>query len=162
MLLLGEVNNTVLIIYSQVKSHRHGFKISVSLALQHTFLRKNFRMALKLENGPSDLGYVGHFSCHSGSIPLFYNPGTTHISPQYHVVHDEFFRTVAASPTTDIDTKLGTLSPPVLAGNTRMISVMNHIPLTPFGTHQQILPHSLLLLAGSGNVVSLTPRYQGT
>lgn len=39
--------------------------------------------------------YVGHSSCHAGSIPLIYNPSTTHISPQYHVLHDEFIKTAS-------------------------------------------------------------------
>lgn len=43
--------------------------------------------------------YVGHSSCHAGSIPLIYNPATTHISPQFHVLHDEFFKTASG----DID-----------------------------------------------------------
>jgi hypothetical protein len=43
--------------------------------------------------------YVGHLSCHSGSIPLVYNPASTHISPQFHVTYDEFFQTVTPSDT---------------------------------------------------------------
>jgi len=55
--------------------------------------------------------YIGHSSCHSGSIPLIYNPQTTHISPQYHVIHDEFFQTVAASSSETLDKHLDKLFP---------------------------------------------------
>lgn len=44
--------------------------------------------------------YIGHSSCHSGSIPLIYNPATTHVSPQYHVVYDEFFKTASGGQET--------------------------------------------------------------
>lgn len=45
--------------------------------------------------------YIGHSSCHSGSIPLIYNPATTHVSPQYHIVYDEFFKTASRQLDTD-------------------------------------------------------------
>jgi len=45
--------------------------------------------------------YVGTSTCHSSAIPLIYNPISTHISPQYHVIYDEYFMTV--SPTTSLD-----------------------------------------------------------
>jgi hypothetical protein len=41
--------------------------------------------------------YIGNSSCHAGSIPLIYNPQTTHISPQYHIVYDEYFKTVTGN-----------------------------------------------------------------
>jgi hypothetical protein len=41
--------------------------------------------------------YIGSSSCHSGSVPLIYNPTSTHISPQFHVTYDEFFQTVTPS-----------------------------------------------------------------
>jgi hypothetical protein len=41
--------------------------------------------------------YIGHSSYHSGSIPLIYNPRTTHISPQYPIIYNEFFRTATGS-----------------------------------------------------------------
>jgi hypothetical protein len=50
--------------------------------------------------------YIGHSSCHSGSIPLIYNPVTTHLSPQYHVIYDEFFQTVATTSTKTLDDHL--------------------------------------------------------
>ena len=48
--------------------------------------------------------YIGPSSCHSGNVPLIYNPTTTHISPQFHVTYDEFFQTVTPStkPLNDI------------------------------------------------------------
>jgi hypothetical protein len=55
--------------------------------------------------------YIGHSFCHSGSIPLIYNPQTTHILPQYHVIHDEFFQTVAASSSKTLDEHLDKLFP---------------------------------------------------
>lgn len=45
--------------------------------------------------------YVGISNCHSSAIPLIYNPESTHISPQYHMVYDEYFMTVAPPPTFD-------------------------------------------------------------
>jgi hypothetical protein len=38
--------------------------------------------------------YVGTSNCHASAIPLIYNPNTTHVSPQFHVVYDEMFYTV--------------------------------------------------------------------
>jgi hypothetical protein len=38
--------------------------------------------------------YVGHSLAHSGNVPVIYNPYTTHITPQFHVVFDEQFTTV--------------------------------------------------------------------
>jgi len=38
--------------------------------------------------------YIGNSTCHSSAIPLIYNPISTHISPQFHVVYDEYFHTV--------------------------------------------------------------------
>ncbi len=47
--------------------------------------------------------YVGHSLVHSGNVPVVYNPRTSHISPQFHVVHDDQFTTVtgASSEFTD-------------------------------------------------------------
>ncbi len=47
--------------------------------------------------------YIGHSSCHASSIPLIYNPTTTHITPQYYIVFDEGFTSV--STPTDIQNK---------------------------------------------------------
>jgi hypothetical protein len=44
--------------------------------------------------------HIGHSTCHASSIPLIYNPETTHISPQFHVIYDEHFKT-ATGPTMD-------------------------------------------------------------
>lgn len=38
--------------------------------------------------------YVGHSIAHSGNVPVIYNPQTTHITPQFHVVFDDQFSTV--------------------------------------------------------------------
>jgi hypothetical protein len=40
--------------------------------------------------------YIGTSNCHASSIPLIYNPMTSHITPQYHVTHDESFTSVNA------------------------------------------------------------------
>jgi hypothetical protein len=45
--------------------------------------------------------YVGVSNCHSGAVPLIYNPESTHVSPQFHVVYNEYFLTVANSSTLD-------------------------------------------------------------
>jgi hypothetical protein len=47
--------------------------------------------------------YVGNSSCHASAIPLTYNPQTMHISPQFHVVYDEYFLTVSDKPTMNIE-----------------------------------------------------------
>jgi hypothetical protein len=41
--------------------------------------------------------YIGHSLVHAGNVPVIYNPVTTHISPQYHVVFDDQFTTVGKS-----------------------------------------------------------------
>jgi hypothetical protein len=42
--------------------------------------------------------YVGHSLVHSGNVPVIYNPSTTHVSPQFHVVFDDQFSTVSSNP----------------------------------------------------------------
>ena len=39
--------------------------------------------------------YVGHSPSHAGTVALVLNPRTGHVSPQYHVVFDDLFTTVA-------------------------------------------------------------------
>jgi len=39
--------------------------------------------------------YVGHSTIHSGNLVLVYNPLTCHTTPQFHVVFDDHFQTVA-------------------------------------------------------------------
>ena len=39
--------------------------------------------------------YVGHSPSHAGSVALVLNPRTGHVSPQFHVVFDDFFSTVS-------------------------------------------------------------------
>jgi hypothetical protein len=41
--------------------------------------------------------YVGQSLQHAGSIPLIYNPRTTHVTPQYHLTFDDQFTTVKGS-----------------------------------------------------------------
>jgi hypothetical protein len=41
--------------------------------------------------------YIGHSLVHAGNVPVVYNPTTTHISPQYHVVFDDQFTSVGKS-----------------------------------------------------------------
>ena len=38
--------------------------------------------------------YLGHSPLHAGSVALVLNPGTGHVSPQYHLVFDDEFSTV--------------------------------------------------------------------
>ena len=38
--------------------------------------------------------YLGHSPLHAGSVALVLNPGTGHVSPQYHLVFDDEFFTV--------------------------------------------------------------------
>jgi len=40
--------------------------------------------------------YIGTSNCRASSIPLIYNPMTSHVTPQYHVTHDESFTSVNA------------------------------------------------------------------
>jgi transposase InsO family protein len=53
--------------------------------------------------------YVGISNCHASAILLIYNPISTHVSPQYHVVYDEYFLTVNSSPNFDSDAYLAKL-----------------------------------------------------
>jgi hypothetical protein len=39
-------------------------------------------------------------NCHASSVPLIYNPITTHITPQFHVIFDENFKTATGDITT--------------------------------------------------------------
>ena len=41
--------------------------------------------------------YIGPSLVHAGSVPVIYNPITTHISPQFHVVFDDQFLSVGQS-----------------------------------------------------------------
>jgi hypothetical protein len=49
--------------------------------------------------------YIGPSSCHASNIPLIYNPATTHVTPQFHVVNDEGFTSIT-SFASDIKDKL--------------------------------------------------------
>jgi len=40
---------------------------------------------------------------HAGNVPVIYNPVTTHVSPQFHVVHDDQFTSVLRSASTLFD-----------------------------------------------------------
>jgi len=44
--------------------------------------------------------YVGPSLVHAGNVPVIYNPLTTHISPQFHVVYDDQFTSVTSPPDT--------------------------------------------------------------
>jgi hypothetical protein len=55
--------------------------------------------------------YVGTSNCHASAILLIYNPTSTRISPQYHVVYDEYFLTVSSSPAFDSDAYLTKVYP---------------------------------------------------
>jgi hypothetical protein len=50
--------------------------------------------------------YIGNSTCHLSAIPLIYNPISTHISPQFHVVYDEYFHTVDCQSPSDRDAYL--------------------------------------------------------
>jgi len=43
--------------------------------------------------------YVGPSAQHASNVPLIYNPSTTHVTPQFHVVHDEGFTSLTHLPT---------------------------------------------------------------
>jgi len=53
--------------------------------------------------------YIGVSICHSSAIPLIYNPASAHISPQYHVVYDEYFTMVASNSMFDTEAYLDKL-----------------------------------------------------
>jgi len=42
--------------------------------------------------------YIGPSTCHSSNVPLIYNPDTTHVSPQFHVLHDDHFAMATGNP----------------------------------------------------------------
>jgi len=48
--------------------------------------------------------YIGHSTCHASNVPLVYNPKTTHITPQFHIVHDEGFTSIDNTSDTQRDT----------------------------------------------------------
>jgi hypothetical protein len=39
--------------------------------------------------------YIGNSAQHAGTVPLIYNPQTTHVTPQYHITFDDAFMTVS-------------------------------------------------------------------
>jgi transposase InsO family protein len=45
--------------------------------------------------------YVGPSAQHASNVPLIYNPSTTHVTPQFHVVHDEGFTSLTHLPNAD-------------------------------------------------------------
>ena len=47
--------------------------------------------------------YVGFSTSHAGKVALIHDPRTTHVSPQYHVVFDEYFSSVSGPPKENID-----------------------------------------------------------
>jgi len=53
--------------------------------------------------------YVGHSLVHSGNVPIIYNLMTTHVSPQFHIVHDDQFTTVSKPISTMSDAFYQTL-----------------------------------------------------
>ena len=58
----------------------------------------------------SQLGiYVGHSPSHAGSVALVLNPRTGHVSPQYHVVFDDLFTTVAYMKKSEVPPNWGEL-----------------------------------------------------
>jgi hypothetical protein len=71
----------------------------------HVFGSPCFALDSRLQSGiagppkwepRSRLGiYVGHSPSHAGSVALVLNPRTGHVLPQYHVVFDDLFTTVA-------------------------------------------------------------------
>ncbi len=48
---------------------------------------------------------MGSSVCHAHNVPLVYNPGTTHVTPQFHVVFDEGF-TSLTNKTSDVRDKV--------------------------------------------------------
>jgi hypothetical protein len=78
----------------------------------HVFGSPCYVLAKRLQDGDSYqkrksrcwLGmYIGTSNCHASSIPLIYNPSTSHITPQYHVTYDESFTSVNAAGHPDQD-----------------------------------------------------------
>jgi transposase InsO family protein len=53
--------------------------------------------------------YIGTSNCHASAIPLIYNPTSTHVSPQFHVIYDEYFYTVNPSNSAISDVYLSKL-----------------------------------------------------
>lgn len=42
--------------------------------------------------------YIGPSTCHSSNVPIIYNPHSTHVSPQFQVIHDNNFHTATGNP----------------------------------------------------------------
>jgi hypothetical protein len=102
--------------------HKASIKVDTGLSPHHMFTGQrapwkleNFRvfgsptyvLSKRLQDGDSLpkwkarswLGvYVGPSLVHAGNVPIIYNPLTTHILPQFHVVHDDQFTSVTMSP----------------------------------------------------------------
>jgi hypothetical protein len=50
--------------------------------------------------------YIGSSTCYASAIPLIYNPVTTHITPQIHLLYNEYFHTVNTHSSLDRDSYL--------------------------------------------------------
>jgi hypothetical protein len=84
----------------------HGlFQILESSDVQYMSFINAYKMAIIGTNGSREVGRVSiPSSCHANNVPLIYNPATTHITPQFHVVYDEGFTSVTSIPSHMEDT----------------------------------------------------------
>ena len=72
----------------------------------------------KFSKARSHIGvYVGHSPHHASNVVLVYNPTTGLVSPQYHVVFDEAFSTVASDNPTKIESNISQMFQTLWADN---------------------------------------------
>ncbi|KAL7563769.1 hypothetical protein ACA910_020453 [Epithemia clementina (nom. ined.)] len=85
-----------------------GVQVQPKLRNFHTFGCPTYVLQDKLQSGQSlpkwhsraRLGiYLGPSPSHARSVSLVLNPRTGHVSPQFHIKHDDFFETVTGKPT---------------------------------------------------------------
>jgi hypothetical protein len=87
--------------------------------------------------------YIGPSTCHAHNIPLTYNPATTHLSPQFHIVYDEGFTSVSSIPLHLEELYLlNFLKKPIGHMTTKPGQTMTHIIFLHFGTRSPgLLPN---------------------
>jgi hypothetical protein len=103
--------------------------------------------------------YVGHYLAKTFNVPVIYNPLTTLISPEFHVVFDKLFTTLTAHPST---CDQASMRPCIIQhhGWTRMPSVIPRICTIfskPSVTYQETQPATVTLPDTSTVTFSLYP-----
>ncbi|KAL7561622.1 hypothetical protein ACA910_001490 [Epithemia clementina (nom. ined.)] len=126
-----------------------GVPVQPKLRNFHTFGCPTYVLTDKLQSGQSvpkwhsraRLGiYLGPSPSHARSVSLVLNPRTGHVSPQFHVKHDDFFETVSGKPT-NYDSP-----PPIWKSLSRLVPGHHSKPETTATFHTRGIPDTTVTL----------------